>query len=71
MEIHGLPQPITGAELVTIYQLQNGQFASCSMPLCQLASILSSTAWAAELPTTAPASAGVVWNNNGVVSISA
>jgi len=73
VEIYGLPQPITGAELVTIYQSQNGQLAKCTMPLSQLAAILtsgSSTAWATGLPTTLPASAGVVWNNKGAISIS-
>jgi hypothetical protein len=37
-----------------------------------LSSILtsSSTAWAAGLPTTRPSTAGVVWNDTGVVSIS-
>ena len=72
-EIYGLPQPLTGAEIVTIYQEQNGQLAECSMPLSQLASILcvgSSTAWASNLPTEKPATAGVIWNNGGVVSIS-
>jgi len=72
-DIFGLPQPLTGAELVTIHQLQNGQWAKCSMPLSDLATILTSgpsTAWASSLPTTAPATAGVVWNDNGVISLS-
>ena len=70
MKIHGLPQPLSGSELVTIGQMQNGQLAECTMPLSQLASIISSTSWAADLPTTKPSSAGVVWNDGGVVSIS-
>ncbi|MFM0399676.1 hypothetical protein PQR37_10355 [Paraburkholderia nemoris] len=70
IEVHGLPQPLTGAETITIQQEQNGQIALCTMPLSQLAAILSSTAWAANLPTIAPATAGVVWNNSGVISIS-
>jgi hypothetical protein len=70
IEIYGLPQPLTGSETVTIHQLQNGQLAKCSMPLYELAAILSSTSWAAGLPTTKPAVAGVVWNNGGSVSIS-
>lgn len=69
-DTYGLPQPLTGNETVTIHQMQNGQIAKCTMPLSQLASILSSTAWATGLPTTPPATAGVVWNDNGVVSIS-
>lgn len=70
MEIYGLPQPLTGSETVTIHQVQNGQIALCTMPLSMFASIVSSTAWAAHLPTTEPATSGVVWNNGGVVSIS-
>ena len=72
-QIHGLPQPLTGKELVTIIQEQNGNQAICSMPLSMLASILSTsspTSWAANLPTTEPTTSGVVWNNSGVVSIS-
>jgi hypothetical protein len=70
MELYGLPQPLTGAETVTIHQVQNGQIALCTMPISQLATILSSTAWATGLPTTEPVTAGVVWNNAGVVSVS-
>lgn len=72
IDVYGLPQPLSGNEIVTIRQEQNGQLALCSMPLSQLSSILNSnsTAWASGLPTTKPATAGVVWNNGGVVSIS-
>lgn len=70
MQILGLPQPLTGKELVTICQEQNGNLAACSMPLSMLATILSSTSWASNLPTTQPTTSGVVWNNSGVVSIS-
>lgn len=73
IETYGLPQPLTGAETVTIRQEQNGQIALCTMPLSQLSEILtsgSSTAWAQGLPTTLPNTAGVVWNDSGVVSIS-
>lgn len=74
MEIHGLPQPLTGSETVTIHQMQNGQLANCTMPLSVLVSFISattsSTAWAATLSTTRPLTAGVVWSNGGVVSIS-
>lgn len=72
MDIYGLPQPLTGNELVTIRQEQNGQWARCTMPLSELFKFLnsSSTAWAGQLPTVAPSSPGIVWNNNGVVSIS-
>ncbi|WP_176317324.1 hypothetical protein [Burkholderia vietnamiensis] len=70
-KIYGLPQPLTGNELVTIDQMQNGQLARCTMPLSELSQILgSSTAWTANLPTTKPTTSGVVWNNAGVVSIS-
>jgi hypothetical protein len=70
MKIFGLPQALTGDELVTIAQMQNGQMAQCSMPLSQLASIINSTAWSANLPTEKPTTAGVLWNNGGVVSLS-
>jgi hypothetical protein len=70
MRIRGLPQPLTGGELVTILQEQNGEKAECSMPLSMLASIISSTSWAASLPTTRPTAPGALWNNGGVVSIS-
>jgi hypothetical protein len=71
-EIYGLPQPLTGNETVTIQQTQNGQLAKCTMPLYELAVLIggTSTAWGATLPTTLPAAHGVVWNDNGVVSIS-
>lgn len=68
--IYGLPQPLTGNETVTIRQVQNGQIALCTMPLAELNNILNGTAWANNLPTTLPAVKGVVWNNNGIVSIS-
>jgi hypothetical protein len=72
IELYGLPQPITGAELVTIYQMQGGNLVSCTMPLYELAAVLNtnSTSWANTLPTTRPATAGVLWNNGGAVSIS-
>lgn len=70
IDIYGLPQPLTGAETVTIQQVQNGQVALCTMPLSELSSIISSTAWVKCLPATEPTTAGVLWNNNGVVSIS-
>ncbi|WP_146124062.1 hypothetical protein [Burkholderia multivorans] len=70
-ELFGLPQALMGNELVTIHQIQNGNLVKCSMPLSSLAALLGySTAWAAKLPTTQPTTAGVVWNNNGVISIS-
>lgn len=72
-EIYGLPQILTGNETVTIHQVQNGQIALCTMPLSSLAALLgsgSSTTWAADLPKVMPTTSGVVWNNNGVVSIS-
>lgn len=71
-ELYGLPQPLTGAETITIHQSQNGQLVRCTMPLYELAAVLntSSTAWANTLPTTRPATAGVLWNNGGAVSIS-
>lgn len=74
MEIYGLPQPLTGNELITIRQSQNGKLALCTMPLSELALLLSvstsSTAWASTLPTTRPSTSGVAWNDGGVVSVS-
>jgi len=74
METYGLPQPLTGSESITIKQEQNGQLALCTMPLSVFASFLSannsSTAWASTLPTSRPSTAGVVWNDGGVVSVS-
>lgn len=72
-EIYGLPQPLNGAELVTIYQMQNGQLAKCTMPLSDLVALIgagSFAAWATDLQTTLPTEHGVPWNNNGVISIS-
>lgn len=72
-EIFGLPQALTGAETVTIRQEQNGEKALCTMPLSDLIALIgsaSSTAWAVNLPTTLPAVHGVVWNDNGVISLS-
>lgn len=73
-ETYGLPQPLTGSETVTIQQEQNGQIALCTMPLSTLIAYLNENlnflSWASNLPSTAPANSGVVWNNNGVVSIS-
>jgi hypothetical protein len=68
MKIRGLPQPLSGNELVMIQQEQNGLWAECSMPLSQLVCLLG-TNWA-SLPTVKPSVAGVLWNNGGVVSIS-
>ncbi|WP_261524786.1 hypothetical protein [Burkholderia multivorans] len=69
MEFCGLPQPLTGAEVVTIHQQQNGEWAECTMPLSMLASIVID-GWLKNLPTDEPAAAGVAWNNAGVISIS-
>ncbi|MBU9317205.1 hypothetical protein [Burkholderia multivorans] len=69
MKIHGLPQPLTGDELITIAQEQNGRMASCSMPLAIFTEYLVDN-WFKNLPTGEPSSPGLPWNNNGVVSIS-
>lgn len=76
-EIYGALQPITGSEIVTIYQQQNGQWVTCTMPLSVFASFVapsgssgSSTVWANTLPTTRPSTSGVVWNDGGVISLS-
>lgn len=64
-DIFGLPQALTGAELVTIQQMQDGRLAKCTMPLSTF-----STWIFAGLPTTEPTTAGVPWNNAGVISLS-
>ena len=69
MEIYGIPQPLTGAETVTILQEQNGQQAKCTMPLSTFLAFIVPSIFK-DLPTTEPTTAGVVWNNAGVVSIS-
>lgn len=69
-EIYGLPQALTGNEMVTIWQEQNGQLAKCTMQLSSLSSILLSSSLASSLPTQRPNSSGVFWNDGGVVSIS-
>jgi len=69
MEIFGLPQALTGNELVTILQEQNGNCAKCSMPLSQLVAFIGGIN-SGSLPTTRPSTPGVLWNNSGVVSIS-
>lgn len=69
MQIHGLPQSITGAEIVTIAQEQNGRLAECSMPLSTFQTFVIN-AWLGTLSTTEPTTAGVAWNNAGVLSIS-
>jgi hypothetical protein len=68
-EVFGLPQSLTGAETVTIRQMQGGREALCTMPLSQLPPLFLASL-AANLPTTLPATPGVVWNDNGVISIS-
>ena len=70
IEVHGLPQPLTGAETITIRQMQNGQMALCTMPLSELLQIITLNALANGLPIAEPATAGVVWNNSGVISVS-
>lgn len=68
MKIYGLPQALSGNELVTIAQEQNGNLVSCSMPLSQLSALLA-TNWA-TLPTVKPAVPGVLWNDGGSISLS-
>lgn len=67
---YGLPQELSGQETVTIQQVQNGQIALCTMPLADLAKIISLNSLVVGLPTSEPATPGIVWNNAGVLSIS-
>lgn len=71
-DIYGLPQPITGQETVTILQEQGGQLARCTMPLSSLLSLITPQVMAqlAALSKTEPTEPGVLWNNNGVLSVS-
>ncbi|WP_175785381.1 hypothetical protein [Burkholderia ambifaria] len=69
MEFCGLPQPLTGSEVVAIRQQQNGEWAECTMPLSMLASFVIDN-WIKNLPTGEPTTAGIAWNNTGVISIS-
>lgn len=69
LEICGLPQQLTGDELVTVWQKQGDNFAQCTMPLAMLFP-LALSAVAASLPTQKPATAGQLWNDCGVVAIS-
>jgi hypothetical protein len=64
-DIYGAPQPLTGGEMVNIVQVQNGLPVICTITLSQIISLL-----AIGLPTTIPDTHGVLWNDNGVVSIS-
>lgn len=71
--IYGVPQPLTGNETVTIQQIQNGQIVECTMPFSSLVSFINAgliSSLASSLPKTEPSAAGVMWNNNGVVSVS-
>ena len=73
MTIYGLPQPLTGNETVTIQQEQNGQMATCTMPISELLTYINEAApawWVASLPTALPSKTGVIWNNTGSLSIS-
>jgi hypothetical protein len=72
MDLFGLPQPLSGQEIFTIWQLQNGQWAKCTMPISELSTVITFNfaAWAAGLPTTRPSTAGLPWNDGGVISIS-
>lgn len=68
IEVYGLPQPLTGNEIVTLYQMQNGQLAKCMMPLSDLVALVISNL--ASITTAEPTAKGVVWNNAGSISVS-
>ncbi|MCA8477416.1 hypothetical protein QZN17_29345 [Burkholderia multivorans] len=69
MQLYGLPQPLNGNESVTIHQQQNGEWVKCTMPLSMLSQLVID-GWLKNLPTEEPMTAGVAWNNTGVISIS-
>ena len=68
--LHAQPQPLTGAEILTIAQMQSGNMVACSITLAALSAYIGGgTAWDTSLPTIAPTTAGVLWNNGGVISL--
>lgn len=69
-DLYGLPQPLTGSEMVTLHQEQNGNLVLCSMPLSELLQIINLTSMTVGLPTVRPTTSGIVWNNGGALSIS-
>lgn len=69
IEIYGLPQPLTGAETITIHQLQNGNMAKCTMLLSDLIAMITNNI-TSSLSTQKPDTAGMLWNDGGVVSVS-
>jgi hypothetical protein len=71
-ELYGMPQPLTGAETITVQQMQNGQLVKCTVSLTVLAAFFGNTpaVWSASLPTALPATHGVLWNDGGVISVS-
>ncbi|MPV65845.1 hypothetical protein [Burkholderia sp. BE17] len=73
MTIYVLPQPLSGAETVTIQQEQNGQMAECSMAVSEFLQYIAANEpelLMASLPSTLPSKAGIPWNNDGLLSIS-
>jgi hypothetical protein len=66
-QLKNFPGAAQIGQLDLIYMAQSGSevAATPAQVLTYLLSVL-----AANLPTTLPATSGVVWNNNGVLSIS-
>lgn len=81
-DLFGAPATLTGQELVTIRQMQNGYLVRCTMTLSTLLAWIQAQGgsvgltqtqfntmagtWVGSLPTTAPAHGP--WNDSGVIS---
>lgn len=73
---YGAPQPMTGTEIVTIHQVQNGNLVKCSLTMNELLTWVQAAqqttfetqmaAWLKSLPTAPPTSGA--WLDNGVLS---
>ena len=81
--VYGLPQTLTGAEIVNIQQMQNGQLTLCSAPLSLVVAYFLAQApagsevtsaalatLAANLPTAPTSGTKTLWLDNGVLTYS-
>jgi hypothetical protein len=77
--ITGLPaaQTLQGTEVLVADQVQNGLLVTVKIPINQIFNQIppgtfgiAMLAWFLSLPTTLPATAGVLWNNGGTLALS-